>query len=367
MKRKSTFISFLLLFWTIYSYSQTYFNPRESIDINITVKEPFKPISYSEIGQNFNNAIQKVIAERNARKKYYQDIYYQTKSSINSNTVLTNEYEIDQLIFNLQENFNYRIDSIYSQLTSGRLKENLFESNLSSTYSAYLNANRSLAYLSRFKYQNQSNQNFQILFKKVLNHVKGFNVTRYGNVSFTLSGIKYVGSNNVSSILNYVSEFSTNINKYENAISIFKKEELERFKKKEKLEGERIWRLAQKKLAIKNKIEGLNRFIAKREEKILKLPHKEKKKYLQAEFRHYKKSNNDLIRKLPTNYTRVMRRFKKFKTFDSSVLLSVTERIYNKSTSKYNDYTWKYEKRRLYEIINSVKDFYYSYFKEGVN
>ena len=229
MNRKSTFLPFLLLlFWTIYSYSQTYYNPRESIDITITVKEPFKPINYAEISQNFNNEIQRVIAERNARKKYYQDIYYQTKSSINSNSVLTNEYEIDQLIFNLQENFNYKIDAIYSQLTSGRLKENLFESNLRSTYSTYTNANRSLAYLSRFKYQNQSNQNFQILFKKVLSHVKGFSVTRYGNVSFMLSGIKYVGSNNVSSILNYVSEFSTNINKYENAVYIFEREEFER-------------------------------------------------------------------------------------------------------------------------------------------
>ena len=117
---KSTFLSFLLLlFWTINSYSQTYYNPRESIDVTITVKEPFKPINYAEISQNFNNEIQRVLAERNARKKYYQDIYYQTKSSINSNSVLTNEYEIDQLIFNLQENFNYRIDAIYSQLTSG--------------------------------------------------------------------------------------------------------------------------------------------------------------------------------------------------------------------------------------------------------
>jgi hypothetical protein len=202
---KSTFLSFLLLlFWTINSYSQTYYNPRESIDVTITVKEPFKPINYAEISQNFNNEIQRVLAERNARKKYYQDIYYQTKSYINSNSVLTNEYEIDQLIFNLQENFNYRIDAIYSQLTSGRLKENRFESNLRSTYSAYTNANRSLAYLSRFKYQNQSNQNFQILFKKVLSHVKGFSVTRYGNVYFVLTGIKYDGSDNVSSILNYI-------------------------------------------------------------------------------------------------------------------------------------------------------------------
>ena len=50
-----------------------------------------------------------------------------------------------------------------------------------------------------------------------------------------------------------------------------------------------------------------------------------------------------------------MRRFKKFKTFDSSILMSITERIYNKSISKYNEFAWQYEKPRLYEIINSIK------------
>ena len=106
---------------------------------------------------------------------------------------------------------------------------------------------------------------------------------------------------------------------------------------------------------MKNDIEDLNSFIVKREKKILKLPQKEKKKYLQAEFKYYKKST--------FNYTRkVMRRFKKFKTFDSSILMSITERIYNKSISKYNEFSWRYEEQ-MYEIINSVKDFYYSYFK----
>ena len=77
----------LLLIFPCLCFSQIYFEDKQTIDLNITVKEPFKPINYAEIGKQFNNAFQAEMARRNALKQYYNDIYYQTRDLVMSNCV----------------------------------------------------------------------------------------------------------------------------------------------------------------------------------------------------------------------------------------------------------------------------------------
>ena len=48
--------------------AQTYYNPKDEINITLTIKEPFKPINYYEIGKNFNNMLQEEAARREALK-----------------------------------------------------------------------------------------------------------------------------------------------------------------------------------------------------------------------------------------------------------------------------------------------------------
>lgn len=108
-------LCFLLLLLPFICLSQTtYYNPSKKLDINITVKEPFKRVNYAEIGKNFNNAMQNELAKREALKQYYENIYYETKNSIIENSIFTNDYNIDKLIVNLQssaikklKNFQY--------------------------------------------------------------------------------------------------------------------------------------------------------------------------------------------------------------------------------------------------------------------
>jgi hypothetical protein len=100
---KKLILIIILISSGLMATAQIYYDPGESIDINITVKEPFKPINYAEIGQDFTNAMQKEVARRNALKIYYDDIAYETKNSVYSNSILTNDYLIDNIIFKLQK------------------------------------------------------------------------------------------------------------------------------------------------------------------------------------------------------------------------------------------------------------------------
>ena len=86
---------FLILALSISANSQTYYNPPNTIKLTVEIKEPYKPINWAEIGANFNNAINAEIQRREKLKRYYDDILYQTTNSINTNTLLTNDNEIN--------------------------------------------------------------------------------------------------------------------------------------------------------------------------------------------------------------------------------------------------------------------------------
>ena len=204
---------FLLLLLPFVCLSQTtYYNPSQKLDINITIKEPYKPVNYAEIGQNFNNTIQAEIAKREAMKKYYENIYYETKNSINENSIFTNDYNIDKLIYKLQSNTIKHIDILYRLLTSGQIQPNIYESKLKKDYYEYNNSNRQLAYISKYKYQKTNSINssadlseFNLLFDKVLNCISSFEIDNQGEINFEVNQIIYDGSKSINDILNFVS------------------------------------------------------------------------------------------------------------------------------------------------------------------
>jgi hypothetical protein len=198
-------LCFLLLLLPFVSLSQTtYYNPSQKLDINITIKEPYKPVNYAEIGQNFNNTIQAEIAKREALKKYYENVYYETKKSISENSIFTNDYNIDKLIYKLQLTTINQVDFLYRILSNGQLKPDLFESEIKNVYYSYNNSNRQLAYISKYKYQKTNSINssaelseFNLLFDKVLNSISSFEISQ-GEINFVVNQIIYNGSKSVN-------------------------------------------------------------------------------------------------------------------------------------------------------------------------
>ena len=200
------------IFGSFICKSQTYYNPSQKLDINITVKEPFKRVNYAEIGQNFNNAMQVELAKREALKQYYENIYYETKNSINENSIFTNDYNIDKLIYNLQSSTIKQIDVLYKLLTQGQKQPNVYESELKRAYYEYNNSNRQLAYISKYKFQKTNSikspedlSEFNLLFEKVLKSISSFNIDNQGEINFEVNEIVYNGSKSINNILTFVS------------------------------------------------------------------------------------------------------------------------------------------------------------------
>lgn len=206
-------LCFLLLFLPFVCLSQTtYYNPSKQLDINITVKEPFKRVNYAEIGKNFNNAMQNELSKREALKQYYENIYYETKNSIVENSIFTNDYNIDNLINKLQSTTIKRVDVLYTLLTQGQKQPNIFESDLKKVYYEYNNNNRQLAYISKYKYQKTNTisspndlSEFNIIFEKVINSISSFTYDYQGNINFEINEIIYDGSKSINNILTFIS------------------------------------------------------------------------------------------------------------------------------------------------------------------
>ena len=101
MRLLSTALACLI---SVSGFGQIYYYPEDDIDVNltITVKEPFKPINYAELSQNFNDQLQAEVQRREALKRHYDDIAHQTISSIQSSLHLTSDNQINSLILKLQ-------------------------------------------------------------------------------------------------------------------------------------------------------------------------------------------------------------------------------------------------------------------------
>ena len=182
-------------------FCQTYYNPRENINITLTVKEPYKPVNYAEIGRNFNNALNAETARREALKNYYDQIYFETKNSIISGTYLTNDNSINNKILLLQSASIEHLDVLNRLLKNGMKQPSEYESQIRSTYSNYINTNQLFLNVSRYQYNKLNELSNEILkaqfndrFRETLNSISEFSFNPYG-VDFKLTGLIYPSSN----------------------------------------------------------------------------------------------------------------------------------------------------------------------------
>ena len=175
--------------------AQTYYNPTDEINITLTIKEPYTPINYYEIGQNFNNILQEEAARREALKKYYDQIYFDTKISVTANTYFTDENTINQKILLLQDATLDNLDRQNKSLKMGMLKPEYYEQNLRTCYYNYIKNNQVFLNLCRYKYLKSVEYKTDSLrgvfnsdFSIALASISKFNVDAY-NTEFVVVGL----------------------------------------------------------------------------------------------------------------------------------------------------------------------------------
>ena len=333
--------------------SQTYYNPRETIDINLTIQEPYKPINYNQIGQDFNNTLQAELARREALKKYYADIYYQTKASMYENSILTNDYQIDNLILKLRSTADQHVQGLYNLLTSGQLNPNSFESKIRASYYEYINSNRGLAYLSKYKFQKTNLisssvdlSEFNLLFDKAINSVSSFNFSYSSSkLNFEVTEFMYEGNKSVDGILSYVTMIC------DKQIDI---DEL-KLRLENKLKEDSI----KKRQEMKEISESIFGFYATRMNTLNSLTEKEKIKYLKGELKYIKSSTNKyyknyILPKYVSKYATKVPEYVVYNIVSEKMLINFEEEddskiIYNEEFfNNSNDYKFLV---KLYEYL----------------
>jgi hypothetical protein len=199
-------ILLFLVGWSTTSYSQTYYNPSNKVDFTITIKESYKPVDYSKIGRDFNTMIQNELQRRENLKRYYDEIYYQTKNSVYSGTVLTSDNLVNSKILMVQNVVIEQLDVYNRLLKSGLMKPNEYESNVRNIYYTYMNCNQVFLQIVQYKYNkglelgdpskiNEHNK----LYTNTLNSIEKFRVNDDEKIEFVLNGLIY--PNNTSDFL----------------------------------------------------------------------------------------------------------------------------------------------------------------------
>lgn len=207
LKKIPVLLIFLISFNAL---SQTYYNPKNSIEITITKKEPYKPVDYYGITKDLSRGVSSEMARREELKRYYDQIIFETKNSIQQNQILTNDYQIDKLILNLNEvTFQY-LDKLNKSLKSGLLNPSDYEFNVKNIYYEHINSNRTLVELMKYKYQKElllnNEEEIQVFRKKFesrLDKVEGFTIDKDDNYFFNTPEY-YSKPKKLSNILDFV-------------------------------------------------------------------------------------------------------------------------------------------------------------------
>lgn len=175
--------------------AQTYYNPKDEINITLTIKEPYKPINYYEIGQNINNMLQEEAAKREALKRYYDQIYYETKNAVYANTYLTDDNGLNHCILSLQNATIDNLQNLNTALKIGRIKPEDYDQKIRTCYYNYIENNQIFLNISRFKYlklaatETDSLKNiFSREFSTIIKSIIQFNVGFY-HTEFIVDGL----------------------------------------------------------------------------------------------------------------------------------------------------------------------------------
>ena len=191
--------------------AQTYYNPKNTLDINVTVKEPYKPIDYNKISNDFSKRMASEIERREALKRYYDQIIFETKGSIQTSLLLTNDSQIDAIILKLNDvTFQY-LDDLNNSLKKGLIQPEEYEFKVKNIYYEHINSNKFIVGLSKFKYEKEisfnEDEQVQEFFKKFylsLAQIQGFNIDNYGKYQFLSAGF-YSRPKTLTNLLHFVS------------------------------------------------------------------------------------------------------------------------------------------------------------------
>lgn len=205
------FFSLILSVFSIKSYAQSYYyNPSNKMDFTIVIKESFKPVDYSKIARDFNTMIQDEFRRRENLKKYYDEIYYQTKNSVYSGTVLTSDNLINSKILMVQNEVIEYLDIYNRLLKNGSMKPEEYESKVRNIFYTYMNNNQVFLQIVQYKYnmdlqlgdQNKINELTKI-YNNTLLSIEKMEFNNFGEIQFILNGLIYP-NNSINSLYDFV-------------------------------------------------------------------------------------------------------------------------------------------------------------------
>lgn len=207
---KTHVIFFFTFLFSLNSYSQTYYNPSNKVDLTITIKESYKPVDYSKIGRDFNTMIQNELQRRENLKRYYDEIYYQTKNSVYSSTVLTSDNSVNSKILMVQQEVIKYLDIYNRLLKNGSMKPEEYESNVRKIYYTYMNNNQVFLQIVQYKYNKDLQLGDQTkindhnkLYTITLNSIEKLELNNSGDIEFVLNGLIYP-NNSSNSLYDFV-------------------------------------------------------------------------------------------------------------------------------------------------------------------
>jgi hypothetical protein len=288
---KKYIILFFTFLFSINSYSQTYYNPSNNVNLTITIKESYKPVDYSKIGRDFNTMIQNELQRRENLKRYYDEIYFQTKNSVYSSTVLTSDNLLNSKILMVQSEVIRYLEVYNRSLKSGMMKPDEYESNVRNIYYKYMNTNQVFLQIVQFKYnkdlqlgdQTKINEHNK-LYTNTLNSIDGFRFNNSEEIEFVLNGLIYPNTT-INSLYDFVrssseGEYETYKTNWDDKlrdelISIEKEQKrLKEEMDKNKVVSDRLFQLRKETFDYRKMI-------------FLKLSEKERKKFRQEEKEYF--------------------------------------------------------------------------------
>lgn len=288
---KKYIILFFTFLFSINSYSQTYYNPSNNVNLTITIKESYKPVDYSKIGRDFNTMIQNELQRRENLKRYYDEIYFQTKNSVYSSTVLTSDNLLNSKILMVQSKVIRYLEVYNRSLKSGMMKPDEYESNVRNIYYKYMNTNQVFLQIVQFKYnkdlqlgdQTKINEHNK-LYTNTLNSIDGFRFNNSEEIEFVLNGLIYPNTT-INSLYDFVrssseGEYETYKTNWDDKlrdelISIEKEQKrLKEEMDKNKVVSDRLFQLRKETFDYRKMI-------------FLKLSEKERKKFRQEEKEYF--------------------------------------------------------------------------------
>ena len=137
-------------------------------------------VDYGAIGQDLNNSIQSEIARREALKQYYENLYYETNNEVIRETILTNDFRVDEKIMLLQDETLNSMSQVYGYLLRGSVKPAYYENHMKDVPLNFYRDNQCFVRIARYKSGKLSSlqsdsliQAFNVNFNRAINSISG--------------------------------------------------------------------------------------------------------------------------------------------------------------------------------------------------